>query len=675
VLLSCVACLGDAPIKGFRPPAVPLIANDPYFSIWSSTTLLTDSWPMLWDGTIKAFTGMIRIDGTSYRFMGPGDNSGGSNANPIAQTSLNVYPTRTVYEFQGAGVTLALTFTTPAITTDLDLLSRPITFLTYSVTATDGKAHNVQVYYDNTAEIAVNQVTETVVASRNNSLGLSVMRIGTKAQNVVGQSGDGIGINWGYFYVASKTGSNVQQYMGPVQAARDGFVANGKIPADANVFPEPANQNWPGLAIVFDLGSVGSQSVENFLVLAYDDIISMNYFGDLMAPYWKQKFPSAEELISASYQSYATIYSQCSAFDTSALAKLSAVGGDQYATIAALAYRQTTAGAKLVWNAKKKTVWYFMKEISSDGDVSTVDVIFPASPFLLYFNPDLLDLLFIPIMEYANNATNHPYGLEWAPHHLGQWPIANIQTNQQENMPIEETGNMLCMMAAVVQKTGNLNTVKQYWTLVQKWGNYLIANLPDPGNQLCTDDFEGPTPHDSNLAVKGIVAIGAAGFLAEKMGDSTLAQKFSTTAANYAKSWMKLANPTGGNHYRLRYDQDGWSLKYNLLFQYVLGLDIFPQSVLVQETAYYMSMLHPYGVPLDNRSDFTKLDWLSWMAAMAPNASDSDRMISAIYKFADETPDRVPLSDWYYTTSGKKSGFQARTVVGGFYAKALLSKK
>jgi len=154
-----------------------------------------------------------------------------------------------------------------------------------------------------------------------------------------------------------------------------------------------------------------------------------------------------------------------------------------------------------------------------------------------------------------------------------------------------------------------------------------------------------------------------------------LAQKFSTTAANYAKSWMKLANPTGGNHYRLRYDQDGWSLKYNLLFQYVLGLDIFPQSVLVQETAYYMSMLHPYGVPLDNRSDFTKLDWLSWMAAMAPNASDSDRMISAIYKFADETPDRVPLSDWYYTTSGKKSGFQARTVVGGFYAKALLSKK
>jgi len=290
----------------------------------------------------------------------------------------------------------------------------------------------------------------------------------------------------------------------------------------------------------------------------------------------------------------------------------------------------------------------------------------------LYFAPSLLDLLFIPVMEYANNATDHPYGLEWAPHHLGQWPVANIQTNQQENMPIEETANMLLMMASVVKKTNNLNTVKTYWKLVSQWGNYLVNNLPDPGDQLCTDDFEGPTPHDSNLAVKGIVGIAAAGYLAEKTGNSALAQKWNTTALAYAKSWMQLANPDNSNHFRLRYDQAGWSLKYNLLFQYILGLDVFPPSVIQQETAYYMSQMHTYGVPLDVRSDFTKLDWLSWCAAMAPSASDSNAMISAIYKMANETPDRVPLTDWYFTSTAKVSGFRARTVVGGFYAKAIL---
>lgn len=72
-----------------------------------------------------------------------------------------------------------------------------------------------------------------------------------------------------------------------------------------------------------------------------------------------------------------------------------------------------------------------MKEISSDGDVSTIDVIFPASPLILYLNPNLLYLLTLPLMEYANNDTSKygkysSYNYIWAPHHLGYWPICNI---------------------------------------------------------------------------------------------------------------------------------------------------------------------------------------------------------------------------------------------------------
>jgi hypothetical protein len=97
---------------------------------------------------------------------------------------------------------------------------------------------------------------------------------------------------------------------------------------------------------------------------------------------------------------------------------LEQAGGQKYATIAALAYRQCAGGTKLVWNTKEKKLWYFMKEISSDGDLSTVDVIYPASPFFLHFNPELLRLLLVPLLEYANNETSVLYNFPWAPHHL-----------------------------------------------------------------------------------------------------------------------------------------------------------------------------------------------------------------------------------------------------------------
>lgn len=163
-----------------------------------------------------------------------------------------------------------------------------------------------------------------------------------------------------------------------------------------------------------------------------------------------------------------------------------------------------TGGIKSVWNDKLNTNWIFMKEISSDGDVSTVDVVFPSSPFWFYHNSSILLKLLIPILAYANNDTKiygEPidYNLEWAPHHLGHWPICNLKPSQQEQMPIEETGNMINMITTIIQNlnsinnniTANIEWLNDYWKLLDIWANYLKNNLPDPKNQLCTDDFEG----------------------------------------------------------------------------------------------------------------------------------------------------------------------------------------
>jgi len=660
------------PIPTFRPPSVPLIVMDPYFTIWSGNNNLTDSWATLWDGTIKAFVGLIRIDGKAYRFLGP------YGPPPMQQISVVVYPTRTVYEFQVGGVQLELTFTTPILPNSLDLLSRPVTYLTFDVWSYDGANHDVQLYYDNTGEIAVNQVTEQITwaATETPRNKLFTLSTGTAAQAYLGQTGDNIGINWGHFYAATPPADGVSWTTNLADLTRQTWTSNGKLVSPIYNMPQPVNNGWQVLAFSFNLGQVGSSPVSRVILVAYDDVYSINYFGTFLRAYWHTIYTDIYSLLDQAWDDYASLSMKSANFDQYTLRQSLAVGGAQYATIIALAYRQTVGGTKLTWNPEKKLPWYFMKEISSDGDVSTVDVIFPASPLFLYYNATLLGLQLLPIFSYANNETNKPYSLVWAPHHLGQWPVADILTSQQENMPIEETANMLMMVAGVAQAS-NYDVVlknRAYWALLQQWGDYLVSALPDPESQTCTDDFEGPIPHDSNLAVKGIIGIAAFAKLNALVGNAPAASKYNAIAQQYAAKWLVLSNPDNQNHYRLRYDEPGWSLKYNILYQFILNITVFPQYVVERELDYYLTKLNPYGVPLDVRRDYTKLDWESWVAAVAPNPNDFALIIDGIYQFATKTPQRVPLSDWYFTSTGAQQGFQARTVVGGVWAKLLLTE-
>jgi len=108
------------------------------------------------------------------------------------------------------------------------------------------------------------------------------------------------------------------------------------------------------------------------------------------------------------------------------------------------------------------------------------------------------------------------------------------------------------------------------------------------------------------------------------------------------------------------------------MWQYALGLDLFPQSVADREIAWYKSHARPYGVPLDSRSDMVKCDWLSWAAAFASSQSDAEELLHYVYLFADQTPSRSPFSDWYNSTTNRMIGFTARPVMGGLYARTLI---
>lgn len=671
----------SAPIAGFRPPAVPLVTMDPFNSIWSMASNLTDDWPRYWDGMVKALVGLIRIDGKSFRFMGPSGESGGTLPPPMQQQSVTVYPTQTVYVFQQNGVELAVTFTTPLLTHNWELLSRPITYITFKLRSVDGAGHMVDLYYDHTAEFCVADVSELVVWERFLTKKLDIMRMGTQAQNILGESGDGVAINWGYVYLAGEASGDMQSVIFGAYEARAQFISSGTLPPkDDTRMPRAANDDWPVSAIAWKSIKVAASGakVQRYLMVAYDDIYSIKWFGTNFRPYWNRVgAPNAVDLLDTAAGQYLGILQECEGFDRQLIAKLEAAGGAEYATLASLAYRQVLAGSKLVWNPATLSPWYFMKEISSDGDLSTVDVIFPASPLFLHFSPALLRLLLLPILAYANNETSVPYTFPWSPHHLGEYPIGYIKPSDQENMPVEETGNMFLMMLGIVQREGNGTEwlFPKYTRLLQMWADYLLASLPDPGDQLCTDDFEGPTPHDSNLAAKGIVGVAAYAELLAASGNHSGAAYYRTVAARFAKDWARLSftNYTGKPHYNLRYDKpETWSLKYNIAYQYFLGLSVFPRSVIDTEMSWYFSQMNQYGIPLDNRSTFTKFDWQSWVAAMSLRKADYETIYHRLYLFAHQTPDRVPLSDWYWTLTGRMTGFKARTVVGALYGQLLV---
>jgi len=169
--------------------------------------------------------------------------------------------------------------------------------------------------------------------------------------------------------------------------------------------------------------------------------------------------------------------------------------------------------------------------------------------------------------------------------------------------------------------------------------------------------------------------MGVAGYseMARMLGLNDVADKYAEIAKKMAVKWEGMANE--GDHYRLAFDRKNtWSQKYNLVWDRLLGLNIFPKEVAATEMAYYKTKQNKYGLPLDNREDYTKSDWILWSACLTGSMEDFNALMVPVWNYANETTSRVPLSDWHFTSDGTQRGFQARSVVGGYFMKMLEKK-
>ncbi len=653
------------PSAELRPPAVPLVTHDPYFSIWSMADHLTDQPTKHWTGTVQSLSSLVRVDGATFRIMGTEPRK----APALSQTALKVFPTRTQYAFEGAGIRVDLEFLTPALPQDLDVLSRPATYLTWHIASTDGKNHAVYIYFDAGSEIAVNTRNEPVVWSRYRVGDLELLRAGSQQQQVLQKSGDDLRIDWGYLYVVAPPQPGTRSAAAFRPDAMKAFLASGQVPdTDSLETFRLYDQPDPVLAYSFDLGEVGASAITRHLVIAYDDQFSIAYFERRLRPYWRRNGNGAEDMLSSALKDYDTLEERCKQFDESLMTDLQRAGGEDYAQLCSLAYRQTLAAHKLTADIDG-TPLYFSKENFSNGSIDTVDVTYPSSPFFLLFDPRLLEAQLKPVLDYAKLPR---WRFPFAPHDLGRYPLANGQQygggekTEENQMPVEESGNMLLMVAAMEQINGNAHFAEQYWPLLTKWAEYLKSKGLDPENQLCTDDFAGHLAHNANLSIKAILALAAYGKLAGMLGHADLQREYEQLGREYAKRWVEM--DVDDDHFRLAFDRPGtWSQKYNLVWDKLLNLNLFPPQVVQKELAFYMSHENKYGLPLDNRADYTKIDWLTWTATLSDNRSEFEQIFDPAYRFANESPSRVPLTDWYDTKTGKQVGFQARSVVGGLF--------
>ena len=638
-----------------RAPAVPLITVDPYFSIWSPDTTLNVARTMHWTGKSNSIIGTVLVDGTEYSFLGYH-----RDLYKMKQVSLDIDALSTKAVFETDKIRLTVTLTTPILPDDYRLLTRPVSYMALSYESVDGAEHTVSAKVTACEERCLNKPGDSPVMTEPCEACACVkgMRMGNTVQNPLNRSGDDIRIDWGYFYLMAKGDG--------VATASDEYKKQTRVIVTA---PLTAGE-------------------ERLYLFAYDDVESIEYFGRHLKSYWNKDGQTITEAICEAAKEYDALMPRCKAFSDQLYADAEQAGGDKYAEMLTLAYRQVMAAHKLVLDENGE-ILYISKECFSNGCAATVDVSYPSIPLFLIYNPELVKGMMRPVYRYADSDEwKVQMKYDFAPHDVGRYPILNGQVygKKHENhefvgfpayekqMPVEECGNMLVMEANVALVTGSADFAAAHLDVLRSWCEYLLKYGTDPENQLCTDDFAGHLAHNCNLSLKAIMGIEGMAILMDMLGNKAEAAKYHKEAKKMASVWMKTALNADGTS-NLAFDRSNtYSMKYNMVWDKVWGTKIFSRKFMDGEIASNRAHFNEYGMPLDSRTDYTKSDWMVWTASMATSKKNFMSYIAPLWKAYNESPSRVPMTDWYDTISGRIVGFQHRTVQGGLWMRVLMDK-
>lgn len=673
-------------------PSYPLFVKDPNFSLWSPTDELNAAHPKTWWGETKPAYGFVTTEEGVFCFLGNYDEIAPLGVKKAEQIDLNVTSFTTDYKFKiGKGV-LKVSFVSPLLPTDTDMMSMPVCYMNYRAAGVE-KAEislflNRRVCYNE--QFSQNKGVRGGVAALD---GFEAAFFGLKRQQYLSNNDDVIGADWGYFHLAAKEAFYTDD------CGLAAYVSSGN-----KNFTSAGENAW--LCAIeeakFDgvCEKCGKNVAKGRIAIAYDDVVAIDYFGSFKKTAYLEK-RTIFEAIGNALTSANEIDERLAAFDADLKCKAEKISTEYYEILTA-SLRQSIAAHKIVRDDEGNLL-FLSKENNSNGCIATVDVSYPSIPLYLIYNTELVKGMMRPILKFSRMPV---WKYDFAPHDVGTYPACCGQVYALKNngdkyhakymkdyrfdgisthyhvcqlpanfepydfryqMPVEESANLLIMFATCYQKDGDIRFFADNADLCEKWVEYLVKYGLKPEDQLCTDDFAGHLKNNLNLAIKATVGIGAYALLLRATKQEKTAEKYEAIAKKYAEEITAFATSFPHSPLTWESDEKTFALKYNLAFDKLLRLGLFPQSLAESETTYYAERCNLYGVPLDSRAEYTKSDWICWAAALTDDKAKAAKIVAPIAEFLHSSPDRTPFSDWYDTKNGTHHWFTARSVQGGCF--------
>ncbi|UZJ57069.1 hypothetical protein CBS101457_006389 [Exobasidium rhododendri] len=712
-----------------NPPSIPLAVKSPYLSAWGPSGQNPSATPpnrvgnqgylagqdsSFWTSSYGAdgehrmgWTGIIQIDKVSYQWMG--DSFGkrirqGKNAKQIAMTYT---ATRSIFQFEADSVLFNVTFMTPIWPNDYLRQSLPLSYMHFELDRSSAVNRSVQIYTDiderwTTGHDYDYERYPSTMQWVDNNKGSSiyfVQRTNPQALSEYRQRAE-----WGSSVYAARRRKGMTSRNNNNVVAQIEFVDTGNLTYDHNPVGGPDNSfaytiNFDGKGGNEGLFAIGHMRTPyvNYIkrTPSSNSTVPKSFLQDRFG-YWMSKYPNFSDAVSFFVDDFENALAHCKKLDQQiAVDSQAAVGGglvgEMYSAITQLSVRQAfgTIEITVPYNDTSRSyntsdTLIFLKEISSNGDMSTVDVFFPQFPLFSYFNPDLLRDIMKPIFEYTESGL---YPNKWCVHDLGVYPSAfGHNDGKDEPMQVEESGNMILMTlhwAQLVGKKAAKPFLKQHYKIMQQWAGFLITDSLIPAEQLSTDDFAGQLANQSNLAIKGIQGIAAMGHIATWLNKTEDAKIYKNVSSTYIQAFYGYAINKNDSHVKLSYQDDAsWGTLYNLVFDRLLNLQLVAEEIYDKQDAFYPTKLNKYGTPLDSRFSWQKTDWAMFASATAGTPSTRDLWIENLYKFVSDGKTDAPFTDLLETRTGDfpkqpyspSIRFIARPVVGGHLIHLALAK-
>ncbi|KAF2766412.1 DUF1793-domain-containing protein [Teratosphaeria nubilosa] len=666
-----------------KPPSYPLAVRNPYLSVWvpgDQVENLPSAIPQFWDGTNMTWSISARVDGQTYNLMGATGLADGVQAATVLKAEYTA--THTTFTLTAGNVNIVLDFFSPVAPLDYVRQSLPFSYFTVSVSNINGSTPDVQIYSDvgNSFSGQFGNATmswswdETV----SNTQVLQLTPTDPFDSQLFAENSDMA--TWGttVFCTCQPDNGNsdtVNHVVGDVYAVRDGFSTQGKVAGSADWTPGSV------AAYSHDLGNISSTTNVTFAIGLWREA-AVNYRGTQnRTGYFMSSCSDINACCAHVLDDFAAADAEGQTFDAEIIDKATNVAGSNYSDIVTLSVRQAFGAMDLTipLNSLDTTdVLAFVKEISSDGNVNTVDVIYPMSPILYTLAPEYIRLLLEPLLRYS--ADGGWPNLDYSIHDLGtHYPNATGHRDGDyvEEMPLEESGDLILMVAAYHSATGNTEWMNQYYSLLQRYADYLVQNGLYPTLQLSSDDFGGTRANQTSLAVKSAVALNAFGQMYGMSNYSDIGKDFANTLYNDGAGL-----DSNRTHFTFIQGQDdSWHLEYNLFFDVLLNLSTFPTEAYSMASAYYSSVRSPGGVALDSEVSQGKTDWMMFAASIAMasgvgNTDARDMFIDDVHQFLTTEGSPVPFCDLFYIRTNESidqyvdqwAGFRNRPVVGGHFA-------